>query len=602
MAQKSLGQRRSLRDGQGAACPRGQRADMEVGMRRFRHPLYLSAVVAAGALVVAACGSSSPSSSHSKTTNGGTITYALDEDVAGFNPLYANDNEFVLAEILDQVWPTVFLTQPNATVALDKNFVTSAKVTNTNPQTIVYQINPKAVWSDGVPISASDFIYNWQAQSGNPKYKDVGGKAFIPSGTSGYNQIQSVTGSNGGKTVTVVFAKPFADWQALFGPMIPAHTAQKYGFNNGFQTFGPSVEVSGGPYKIQSYSKGEDLVEVPNPKYWGPKPHLSKIVFRFILDDNQDASAIQTGEANIVNPVIPSVSYADSIKGISNFTASVLPGLEFQHIDFNESNPYLAKLPIREAVALGTNRAQMVQRIVAPIFSTVNPADVSKAQVLNNRIYVPIQPSYTDTSASSGTFDPAKAKQLIAGTGMTMGSDGYYHPTYGPEKGKDFTLTISTTSGVPVRQQIEELFQADMKAIGLKINIQNYDANTLFGTVGPKGEFDMIQFAWVSSPFASGNQSIYCSYTNTAVCGENWDHYADSKVDSLFNQALSDLNPSTDATLYNQIDAQLWKDMATLPLFENPVYYGWSTKYANLVPNPTSVGIPWNAQDWALKA
>jgi peptide/nickel transport system substrate-binding protein len=553
-------------------------------------------------LVLAACGNSSKTGNAAGVKSGGTLTYALDEDLAGFNVLQATDNEFVLNEILQQVWPTVYETQPNATVALNTQLVTSAKVTSNSPQTVVYQINPKAVWSDGTPISATDFIYNWQAQSGNPKYKDVGGKAFLAAGTSGYNQIQSVTGSNNGKTVTVVFSKPFADWQALFGPLIPAHIASKVGFNNGFQTFGPSVQVSGGPYEIQSYTKGENLVEVPNPKYWGPKPHLSKIIFRFILDDNQDAPAIQSGEANIVSPVIPSVGYADQIKAIPNFTASVLPGLEFQHIDFNEANPYLAKLPVREAIMLGTNRQQMIQRIVAPIFSTVNPSLASKAVVLNNRIYMPIQPQYSNTSATMGGYNPTQAKSLLKSAGMTMGSDGYFHPGFGPLKGKDLTLRISTTSGVPVRQQIEELFQADMKAIGIKINIQNYDANTLFGTVGPKGEFDMIQFAWVGSPFESGNQSIYCSYTNTAVCGSNWDHYADPKVDTLFNQALTDLNPTTDAQLYNQIDAQLWKDAATLPLFENPVYYGWSTKYANIIPNPTSVGIPWNAQDWALKA
>lgn len=553
--------------------------------------------------MLAACGGSSGSKpSSSGVKNGGSITYALDEDVAGFNVNMANDTEFVLAEILDQVWPSVFIVQPNATVKLNSALVSSAKVTSTSPQTVVYQINPKATWSDGTPINAADFIYNWQSQSGNPKYKDVGGKAYLPASTSGFNQIQSVTGSNNGKTVTVVFSKPFADWQSLFTEMTPAHTAQKAGFNDGFQTFGPSVQVSGGPYEIQSYTKGEDLVEVPNPKYWGPKAHLSKIVFRFILDDNQDAPAIQSGEANIVNPVIPSVGYADSLKAIPNFTAAVTPGLEFQHIDFNEANPYLAKLPVREAIALGTNRQQLIQRIVAPIFSAVSPTSASKAQVLNNRFWMPIQPPYQDTSGGLGTLDPAKAKQLLASAGMTMGSDGYFHPNFGPEKGKDLTLSISTTSGVPVRQQIEELFQADMKAIGVKIHIQNYDANTLFGTVGPKGEFDMIQFAWVGSPFLSGNQPIYCSYTNAAICGENWDHYADPKVDSLLKQALATLDPTQDAALYNQVDAQLWKDVATLPLFENPVYYGWSTKYANIIPNATNVGIPWNAQDWGLKA
>ena len=185
---------------------------------------------------------------------------------------------------------------------------------------------------------------------------------------------------------------------------------------------------------------------------------------------------------------------------------------------------------------------------------------------------------------------------------MTMGSDGYFHPNFGPEKGQDLTLSISTTSGVPVRAEIEQLFQADMKAIGIKINIQNYNANTLFGTVGPKSEFQIIEFAWVSTPFASGNQAIYCSYTNAAVCGENWDHYANSQVDSLFNQAISTTNEHDAAVLYNQIDTILWKDMVTLPLFEQPDLYSWTSSYGNIIPNPSSVGVPWNAQVWGMKA
>ena len=86
----------------------------------------------------------------------------------------------------------------------------------------------------------------------------MGGKAFEPASTAGYSQIKSVTGSNGGKTATVVFSSPFGDWQSLFGPMIPAHIAEKVGFNNGFQTFNAAVKVSGGPFEIQSYTQGQD--------------------------------------------------------------------------------------------------------------------------------------------------------------------------------------------------------------------------------------------------------------------------------------------------------------------------------------------------------
>ncbi|HEU5214335.1 MAG TPA: ABC transporter family substrate-binding protein [Gaiellaceae bacterium] len=578
---------------------------MHSAERRSVRTVAALAMAGAVLLALAACGGGSSSSSGGVSTtgvagasktvavkSGGSLTYALDEDLAGFNVLNASQNEFVLQEIIDPVWPSVFITPPSLKPSLDKNFVTSAKLTKKSPQTIVYKINPQAKWSDGVPIDAADFIYNWQAQSGSSKYTDKGGKPFEPASTSGYNQIKSVTGSNGNKTVTVVFSKPFGDWKALFSPLIPAHIAKKVGFNEGWSTFSPAVQVSGGPFMIQSYKKGSDLVEVPNPKYWGPKAHLSKLIYRFILDDSQQPPAVQNGEVNMVNPALPGLDFFNATKSIPNFQVSVLPGLEFQHIDFNQTNPYLAKASIRHAIAWGTNRDDIARRSAGQIYP--------KLKALDNRIFMPTQPQFKDTSGTFSKFNPSLAKKTLQKAGMTMGSDGYFQPNFGPQKGKDFTLSISTTAGVPVRSQIEQLFQSEMKAIGVKINIQNYTADKLFGTIGPKGEFDLIEFAWVSTPFASGNQSIYCSYTNATLCGSNWDHYANPQVDHLFDQALATVDPNKAGQLYNQIDGLLWKDMATLPLFQQPQLFGWSTKFGNVFPNTSNTGIPWNAHEWGV--
>ena len=574
-----------------------------------RGTLSVAAVGAAAALVLAlaACGGGGSSSNNSTNSaggsgvtttssvkQGGSLTFALDEDIAGFNILNANQAEFVTAEILDQVWPSVYIVQPSLKPVLDTDVVTSAKLTQKNPQTVVYQINPKATWSDGVPVNAEDFIYNWQAQSGSSKYKDVGGKPYEAASTSGYNQIKSVTGSNGGKTVTVVYSNPFGDWKALFSPMIPAHISKKVGFNDGWSTFGSAAKVSAGPYMIKSYAKGSNLIEVPNPKWWGKKPNLSKIVFRFILDDSQQAPAVQNNEVQMVNPALPGLDYYNSVKNIAGFNVNVEPGLEFQHMDFNEANPYLAKVQVRRAIAWGTNRAEIAGRTGGEISKGLGP--------LQNRIFLTTQPEFKDESGIYGKYNPSLAKKTLQQAGMTMGSDGYFHPNFGPQKGKDFTLSISTTNGVPVRSDIEQLFKNDMKQIGVKINIVNYTADKLFGTIGPKGEFDIIEFAWVNTPFASGNQPIYCSYTNTTVCGENWDHYANPQVDQLFNKALATLSPEQATAVYNQIDGILWKDMVTLPLFQQPQLFGWSTKYTNIAPNTSSIGIPWNANEWGLKA
>jgi peptide/nickel transport system substrate-binding protein len=258
-------------------------------------------------------------------------------------------------------------------------------------------------------------------------------------------------------------------------------------------------------------------------------------------------------------------------------------------MDFNEANPYLALPAVRHAIAYGTNRQEMITRIVAPLTTAIGP--------LGNRVMMPTEPGYVDTSNGYGAFDPAKAKSSLQQAGMTMGADGYFRPSFGPEKGQDFTLSISTTSGVEVRSEIEQLFQADMKAIGIKINIQNYTANTLFGTIGPKGQFQIIEFAWAISPFTSASQAIYCSYTSPE-CGNNWDHYADPKLDALYSQALTTIDPAQATALYNQADAVLWADMATFPLFQNPDLFGWSSSYAHIIPNTSNIGIPWNADAW----
>ncbi|MHB1444699.1 MAG: ABC transporter family substrate-binding protein [Acidimicrobiales bacterium] len=569
-------------------------------------------------LAAAACGSSSTksttSSSASTVKKGGTVTYALDENLAGFNVNTSAANEFVLQEVLDQVWPQPFLVNAQAQPFLNTQLMQSATQTSSSPQTLVYKINPKAKWSDGQPIDAEDFWYNWQAQSGAKGVTDIDGKPFDDASTTGYNQITSVTGSNppggtacttatikgipasatcaNGDTVTVVFSTPYADWRALFGDLVPAHEAAKVGWNTGFNTF--SNVLSGSWYQISSYTQNQSLVLTRNPNYWGTPGNLNTITFSIFNGDTQAVPALQNGEVQIINPLqvdLATVQQADQVAGMDK---SLIGGLEFQHIDFNESDPYLALKAVRQAIAYGTNRQQIVQRTVGEFDPKIVP--------LGDRMLVPGQPGYANNGAAYDTVNVAKAKSLLQSAGMTMASDGYFQPKTGPQAGKDLTFTIKSTSGNTLRANIEQLFQADMKAIGIKIQIQNETAATLFGTDLPQGQYQMTLFAWVSTPFESGNQSIYCSYTNTANCGENWIHYANPQVDKLLAAGAAATSTSAEESDYNQADQILWSDMATLPLFQSPIFTVWSNKLANIVPNPANVGIPWNAQLWGTKS
>jgi len=588
-------------------------------MRGFINLKCLAATLASVGLLFTAYGSgiasgasASKPAAAAHAASSSSITYALDEDIPGFNINTSADAEFVLQEVMNLIWPQAYIVNAALTPVLISALLTSVTETSTSPQTLVYKINPSAKWADGQPIDAEDFYYNWAAQSGVATFKDITGKAFDDASNTGYNQIKTVTGSAptggactaatipdigkvacaNGKTVTVVFSSPFADWKALFTNIAPAHQAAKTGWDTGFNNW--KNVLSGSWYVISNYVENQYIVLKKNPAYWAAPGKLATITFQIFNGDTQAVPSMANGEVQVINPIEVSLSVVQQADQLTGVTKSLVGGLEFQHIDFNESDPYLALKSVRQAIAYGTNRPQIVARTVGEYDKAITPLD--------NRIFVPSQTGYSANGAAYNTVNVAKAKSLLSSAGMTLSTDGYYHPKTGPQAGKDLTFTIQSTRGNDLRANIEQLFQADMKAIGVKIIIANEDAATLFGTTLVKGQYQITLFAWDLTPFVSGNLSLYCSYTNTAACGENWLHYANPTVTQLLTAGAAASTPAIERSDYNKADQLMWSDMATLPLFQEPVFNVWSNSYKNIVPNPSNLGITWNAQTWEATA
>jgi peptide/nickel transport system substrate-binding protein len=492
---------------------------------------------------------------------------------------------------------------------LNRQLLVSASVTSQSPQTVVYKLNPKAKWSDGTPITADDFIYNWQAQSGNSAYTDVGGQPYDAASTSGYSQISSVVGSApssgaacdagstanrdaglcpNGRTVTVTFKPSFADWRSLFGNIAPAHIARTVGWNTGFT--GPAQVISGSWFKIASYDANQSVVLTRNPKYWSTPAKLNKLVFQFFSDDKQLVPALQNKEIDIFNPSAVSLSMVQTAGQVPNTTKATLAGLGFEHIDFNQADPYLAKVQVRQAIAHGVNRQSIIARTVGQISKGISP--------LGSRVLVPSQQGYQGTSFA---FDPGQSVALLKKLGFKKAADGYVQPNFGPQRGNDLTFTIQSTAGNTIRSQTEVLFQAQMKAIGIKINIQNYDADT-FGNNLPSGAYQIAEFAWANTPFVSGNEPIYCSYTNANSCGFNFTHSANAQVDALMREGSAAASASKEVSNYNKADALLWRTMVTLPLYQEPEFFDWSNDLKGVLPNASVAGVTWNAENWSVSS
>lgn len=578
-------------------------------MRDRRKTVLLFGVAVSVALLAAACGSSSKNKGTAgatttvapPTTNttsavkpGGTLNYGADQEPTGFNDNTSKDNGTSVVNVMDRVWPSAFHYYPDFTVHYDKGLLTSdPQVTNQDPQTVVFNINPNANWSDGVPISADDFIYFWNQQKDPAHTNDSCTNGCAQNGKpiddatdgTGYRNIDTIVGSNSGKTVTVTFKKgqPFADWRSLFQIMPPAHIAQKVGWTDGFDKFDPAVVISGAPFKISSYHAGSDLTLVPNPSYWATKANLDSIVFHFITDSTQQVPALQNNEVDMIYPQ-PQLDQVNQVKQLSAVSSQINFGLSFEHIDFNQKNAFLSDEVVRKAIALAIDRKQLVAATVGQ-FST-------KAGVLNNRMFVNNQPEYKDNSGGLyDKADPATAKQNLLNDGFTLGGDGFL-----TKGGKTLTLRISTTQGNALRTQEEEVMQAQLKAAGIQINIVNYKSSDLFGTELPKGNFDIGLFAWVSTPFPSGNNPIYATGS-----GSNYDNFGYPDLDAKLTAGAAALDHAAEAQDYNDADTIAWQHMVTLPLFQKPTFIAVRNTFVNVGDNATSEGPFWNAESWGLK-
>jgi len=511
--------------------------------------------------------------------DGGKLTYGADQEPTGFNPNTSKDNGTSVINIDETVLPNVFRSHPDFTVQLDKDVMLSAELTKSEPETITYKIRPEAKWSDGVPLDAKDFILMWKAENGTDK-------KFDAASTSGYEDIASVTGSDNDKTVTVVFKKKFAEWKALFSSIVPSHIINKdpkgvqAGWNDGLDKMLP---VSAGPFKIGTYKPTDSLTLVRNDTYFGPKAHLDSIVFRFLPESTTQPDALKNGEVQLIYPQ-PQLDLVAQVKAIPGLVQEINFGLSFEHIDFNVVKPGLSDVAVRKAIALGLDRNSMLKRTVAQ-FS-------DKAQLLGNRIYLNTQPEYKDNAGDYGKGDVAAATKMLESAGYAKGPDGIY-----AKGGKRLSFRFGTTAGNQLRETQGELFKTQMKAIGIEIKIANAKSKVFFPAIS-KGDFDVSDFAWVGTPFAeSGNQAIYVSKG-----GSNYGKGSDPKVDALFSQAAVELDDTKRKDLLNQIDAQLWQDMFTIPLYQKPTFIAYSDKYGNIGDNATNEGPFWNAGTWGLKS
>lgn len=575
-------------------------------MKATRRTTVVTATVGTLAIVLSACGggssgggtSGSGSSSGGQAAGTGQVVFGESTDFPeNLFPLISAGNATSVANIEIRLFPEPFQIHPDFTIQADPEFMDGEPTLDTvdGKQVNVYKINPDAVWSDGEPITADDFAFTWNIEKSSDPAN--GGCDSLLS-TTGYDQIDSVEGTDNGKTVTVTYATPYSDWQSLF-TIFPKHileasdpAAQCTAITNGWPIAdGIPSDISGGPWQLKKENINADTQVVtltPNANYWGNKPKLAQLVYQNVgSDPGVQVSGLQNGELGVVYPQ-PQLDLVGQIKALEpNVTNETNFGLSWEHFDFNTAVPALAKPEVRQAIALGLDRAALTS-------ATVGQFD-DRAQALNNRLIFNNQPGYVDNSGDLGKQDQARAEQLLQQAGYTKGADGIYADANGP-----LELQLMTTQNNPLREQTIDVATSQLGQVGIKID-KFLNADIFAGADKPTSlearGFQIALYAWVGSPFLSPSKSIF-----QTTGGQNYTGGSNTQVDDLFDQLSAEPDRDKQVDLANQIDTLLWQDMFTLPLYQKPTFLAYDSSIDGVGDNPTQAGPLWNSETWSVKS
>ncbi|HEX3791476.1 MAG TPA: ABC transporter family substrate-binding protein [Pseudonocardiaceae bacterium] len=555
-----------------------------------------------------------------KVPQSGTATVSVDEAYTNYNTELSSDNDIANVYVDNLVLPQPFFTNDvnNVTkVQLDGDLMSGAKVVSTSPQVDEMDINPKAVWSDGSPVTCDDFYLQWLANYNQSGPLEAEFSQLLP----GFDHISKIDCTNNNKTVTMHFNKNWADWQGLFTDLVPAHVLEKAtGVSNltslspvnpdaattqtllkvaDFYSGGPNGDkpgfiginlandLSAGPYMFKSADGKTETVLVRNPKWWGNPAGPAEIDIRTNTDDQSAYQQLQNKEINIAagQPDAQVAQEANASGGQLKLITGL--GVTYEHLDYQASNAEFKSFPeLRTAFSMCVNRQDVINKVVADVNPAVKP--------LGAVLFLPTEAAYKNDFGNTGNGDEAGAKKTLTDAGWTMGPNGYL-----TKNGQTATITIGHKTN-DRREATVQAIQAECKQAGIQVN--DFSSDGFNGKDLPAGNYQVALFAWTGSPFKSGLSSIYHSKGS-----QNFQNYTDPQVDKDLDDADGQLNYATRVTDLQNADALIAKDGFTLPLFALPEYAvtdgTWSStdqsgKKISIQDNEASSAVLWDAFAW----
>jgi len=543
--------------------------------------VWLAVALGMVVIVVSGCskaGSPGGAGGRHPWTQAGVLRVAVTQEPKSLNPLLATTTTDVFVDRL--MFEPLLTADPhgNPLPMLATRVPTTANGgISRDGLTITYDLRRDAKWSDGVPVSANDVKWSWQALV-NPNDNVIS--------RHGYDVVASIDTPNR-HTVVVHLKRRFAPFVNTFFAesdqpyaVAPAHLLAKYP-NINQVPFNGSPAVSDGPFSFVSWQRGDRISLAANPTFFEGKAGLQRVLVEIVPDEN---TAINLLSAHAVDYVYqPSINTYPALKDVPDAKIVWVNANAFEGLEFNLTHPSVADSRVRLAVAHAIDKSGFVDRLT-----------FGRDKVATEDI--PDWMWAFDPNVKSYPYDLTTGKRLLAQAGYVPGPDGVVR-----KNGRPLELLLVTDTATATHRQASLLVQEALRRIGIAVSVKYYPIDLLYATASlggimQSGKFDVMLIPWYSGIDPDDSSQFACA--NMPPGGYNTAHYCNPDMEAAQHDALSTYDQALRAVAYSRIQRLLSRD--------NPVIFFWwnrqqeaiSADFRGFDPNP--VVESWNAWKWSI--
>lgn len=447
----------------------------------------------------------------------------------------------------------------------------------------VLHIAEGAQWHDGKPITAEDVKFSmeqlWSLSAWADAEVDYESIEIIDDHTLQVSSNLKVSGAN---------PPPYWAWD----PVVPKHILEPH--VDEIESWPNEEAIGSGPFKLKEFQPGEFMWLVKNEDYWGEKPYLDEIVFRYYGNIDTMIMALRKGDIDVISDENIPPHLVDDLEKDPNIEVEVVPGLILTWISYNlhKEGP-LQDVNVRRAIQYAIDRDRIVDM-----------AYQGYAEKYNSWLYEE-DPLY-NKNLPKFEYDPARANKIL--------DDAGYRDTDGnglrndPKTGEDLFFELLAASESVYEVKTATLIAEMLPEIGIEVDFQTTDYDTFWELVYYPQEdaYDMAISDEEPAP-APYADWIWAEASSWDELGEEWNssYYSNPELDQL----IYDLSEAGSMEERREIVYEMQEIMArdlpygflVRPEFISAYRTDRITGWLNQIGGPVSWMNDWSIMEGKLK-